>query len=133
MFKNLIFLAGLVQLAIALSSLAIPYVLGWREELRALRPLTRSVFWTYAGYTFGIHLWFAAVSIVAPGALAAGGILATFITGFIALYWAVRVVAQFTWYDRSVAGDRLLFRFAEVAYVLAFAALAIIYGTVALR
>ena len=43
-------LAGAAQLALALASLAIPSVLGWREETRKLRPLTRQVFWTYAAY-----------------------------------------------------------------------------------
>ena len=43
-------LAGGIQLAIALASLAIPGQLGWREETRRLTPLTREVFWTYAAY-----------------------------------------------------------------------------------
>lgn len=98
-----------------------------------MRPLTRSVFWTYAAYTFGIHLWFAAVSMAAAAPLAAGGTLATFITAFIAIYWGARIVVQFTYYDRSVAAGRPLFRFAEVAYVGAFAALTLFYGAVAVR
>jgi len=47
---NLIVAAGLGQLAIVLASIAIPRALHWREDLAALRPLTRQVFWTYAGY-----------------------------------------------------------------------------------
>ena len=138
MFKNdllarLLILAGIGQLAVALSSLAIPHLLGWRDELRALRPLTRSVFWTYAGYTLGIHLWFGIVSIVAAQTLAAGGLLPTLITGFIAIYWGVRVVAQFTWYDRSVASTRLLFRVGEIGYLLAFVALTLLYGAAAIH
>ncbi len=133
MFKNLLILAGVGQLAVALSSLAIPHLLGWREELRALRPLTRSVFWTYAGYTLGIHVWFGIVSIVAAEALAAGGLLPSLVTGFIAIYWGVRVVAQFTWYDRSVASTRVLFRVAEVGYITGFVALTLLYGIVAIR
>ena len=131
--ERLLILAGLGQLAISLTSLAIPRLLGWREELRVLRPLTRSVFWTYASYTLGIHLWFAAVSMAAARQLAAGGALATFVTGFIAVYWGARIVVQFTYYDRSVAAGRPLFRFAEVAYVGAFGALTLLYGGVALR
>jgi len=131
MFKTLLVLAGIGQIALAISSLAIPGLLGWRQEIATLRPLTRAVFWTYAGYIFGIHLWFGIMSIVAAGPLAAGGLLPTFVTGFIALYWAVRVVGQFAWYDRAVAADRLLFRLAEVAYVALFVALTLIYAAVA--
>ena len=131
MFKTLLVLAGIGQIALAISSLAIPGLLGWRQEIATLRPLTRAVFWTYAGYIFGIHLWFGIMSIAAAGPLAAGGLLPTFVTGFIALYWAVRVVGQFAWYDRAVAADRLLFRLAEVAYVALFVALTLIYAAVA--
>ena len=59
-------LAGMTQLAIAAASLAIPSQLGWREELRRLEPLTRSVFWTYAAYIWatnvalGLVTWLAA-------------------------------------------------------------------------
>lgn len=129
----LLILGGAGQLALALSSLAIPHLLGWREELQAVKPLTRNLFWTYAGYTFGIHIWFAAVSVFAAGQLAAGGLLARFVTGFIALYWGVRIVVQFAWYDRGVASERLLFRLAEVGYVALFAGLTLLYGFVTLR
>ena len=131
MFKNLLALAGIGQIALALSSLAIPHLLGWHAEIATLRPLTRSVFWTYSSYIFGIHIWFGIMSIAVAAPLAAGGLLPTFVTGFIAVYWAVRLIGQFAWYDRSVAGDRLLFRLGEIAYVALFAALTAIYGAVA--
>src|SRR5260221_578585 len=72
----ILILAGAGQLALALSSLAIPYLLDWREELQALKPLTRGVFWTYSSYTFATNVWFGVVSIAAAGPLAARGLLA---------------------------------------------------------
>ena len=128
MFKTtlplLIVLAGVGQLFLSIASMAIPKVLDWRRELTAVSPLTRSLFWTYAGYTLGIHLFFAAISIFAPHELTSGGVLATAITGFIALYWGVRLIGQFAWYDRTiVARDRMLFRVAEIAFVALFASL----------
>jgi hypothetical protein len=129
----LLILAGAGQLALALSSLAIPYLLDWREELQCLKPLTRSVFRTYSMYTFGTNVWFGVMSIAAAGPLAAGGLLARLVTGFITLYWGMRIVVQFAVYDRSVAKERLLFRFAEIAYVLLFVSLTLIFGYVTLR
>jgi hypothetical protein len=41
--KTLILLAGAGQLGIALSSLFIPRVLRWREQVAVLRPLTRQI------------------------------------------------------------------------------------------
>ena len=128
--ETLLILGGIGHLALAFSSLAIPYLLGWKQELQALRPLTRRVFWTYSSYIFGIHLWFATVSICAAGPLAAGGVLPRLVTGFISLYWAMRIVVQFAFYDRSVRRERLLFRLGEISYVVLFAALTLIYGFV---
>ncbi len=131
--ETLLVLAGAGQLALAFSSLAIPHLLGWHEELQALKPLTRGVFWTYSSYTFGTNVWFGVMSIAAAGPLAAGGLLARFVTGFIAIYWGTRIVVQFTVYDRSVARERMLFRLAEIGYVVLFAGLTLVYGFVTLR
>ena len=132
MFKTviptLIVLAGVGQLLLSVASLAIPRVLNWRQELTAVSPLTRSLFWTYAAYTLGIHTCFALISILAPRELAGGGVLATAITGFIAAYWGVRLLLQFTWYDRTVVGSRTLFRVAEIGLVALFASLTLIYA-----
>lgn len=133
MFEIAIQLAGLGQIALALSSLAIPRLLGWNEELAQLRPLTRSVFRTYSAYIFAINLWFGVMSVAAAGALVQPGLLPLLITGFITIYWGVRLAAQFGWYDRTVAGDRLLFRIAEIAYVTLFAYLTLVYGATTIR
>ncbi len=73
------------------------------------------------------------MSIAAAGPLAAGGLLARLVTGFITLYWGMRIVVQFTLYDRSIAKERPLFRFAEIAYVLLFVSLTLIFGYVTLN
>ena len=54
----LLILAGIGQLALALGSLTIPTVLGWREDTAKLKNLTRQVFWTYAGYTWATNVAF---------------------------------------------------------------------------
>lgn len=133
MFKNALILAGFAQLGIAVSSLIIPRLLGWREETTRLKPLTRQVFWTYASYILGFHVAFGLLSLLAPGALLDGSPLARAVCGFIAVYWLVRLTLQFTVFDRGVAAGRPLFRIAEVAYVGAFAYLVLVYGATAVR
>jgi hypothetical protein len=128
MFKYAIVLAGLAQLGVAAGSLLLPRFLGWKEQVKRLEPLTQSVFWTYSGYILGINVWFAALAIALRERLLDGSPLATAITGFITVYWGVRVVAQFTWYDRSAAGARMLFRVAEVLLVLAFVFVTVVFG-----
>ncbi len=113
-------LAGLGQLALAAASTAIPYVLRWKTETAALRPLLRQLFWIYAGYILGFHIAFGLVSSLAPGWLLDGSGLATAVTGFIATYWSVRLVLQFVYLDRSDAPKGPWFSAAEAALVSLF-------------
>src|SRR5438132_7816928 len=117
MLKALIIAAGVGQLLLALASLSIPRVLKWSEELRSLRPLTRQVFWTYAGYIWTTNVCFGLVSVAMPSELLAGTPLATAVCGFITLYWLARIVIQFVYFERRDGSSGLIFRLAEVALV----------------
>src|SRR5262245_13280683 len=111
--RTLVVLAGLGQLALAAASLAIPRVLGWREETAQLRPLTRQVFWTYAAYIWVTNLSFGLLSALAPVWLLDGSPLAGAVAGFIALYWGARAVIQFAYFDRGGLPGGPAFRLAE--------------------
>ena len=126
--RFLLMAAGLGQLALAAGSLAIPRMLGWREDTAKLRPLTRQIFWTYAGYILGFHICFGLLSLLAPHWLLDRTPLAAAVCGFIAVYWGTRLVLQFTWIDRSQAPSGAFFVAAEAALVTLFAALVLIYG-----
>src|SRR5262249_11999047 len=112
-------------------SLAIPRVLGWREDTRKLRPLTRQVFWTYAGYIWTTNVCFGLLSLLAPRALLEPTLLARSVSGFIAAYWGARLAIQLGWFDRSAAPRRTIFRLAEAALVSLFGYLTLVYGAVA--
>jgi hypothetical protein len=120
--------AGLGQLVLAVASTALPHLLDWRGQVAVLRPLLRRIFWIYAGYVLAIHVAFGLVSSIAPRWLLDGSGLAGAVTGFMALYWAVRIVLQFTVIDRADAPGGPWFRVGEAALVLLFAALTATYG-----
>lgn len=124
----LVVLAGAGQLALAAGSLTIPRALRWREDTAKLRPLTRQVFWTYAGYIWCTNVCFGLISALRPRWLLDGSPLALCVCGFIAAYWLARVVIQFTWFDRSDAPAGAIYRVAEAALVVLFVALVIVYG-----
>jgi hypothetical protein len=129
--EGLIFSAGIEQLALVVASVAIPHVLEWRAETAKLRPLTRQVFWTYAGYIWATNLSFGLVSILAPLALLDRSVLAGAVTGFMAVYWGARLVVQFAVLDRRTAPDAGYIRAAEAALVLLFVSLTVIYALAA--
>jgi len=128
MTEALIFYAGVAQLILVIGSLLIPRVLNWKQETAKLRPLTRQVFWTYAGYIWATNLSFAILSICSPNSLLDGTFLATAVACYITVYWAARLLIQFFYFDRSDAPSGFQFVIAEVLLVGLFIALTAIYG-----
>ena len=123
-----VFLAGVGQIVLIAGSLAIPRVLGWREQTAAMRPLTRQVFWTYAAYIWCTNLCFGLVSTLAPHWLLDHSPLAGAVTAFIAAYWGARVLIQFFYFDRSDAPPGWHIKAAEAALVGLFGYLALVYA-----
>lgn len=131
MLHVLLVLAGVGQLVLIVASLAIPRVLGWRDELAKVKPLTRQVFWTYSAYIWSTNLAFGLLSTFAPELLLDRSRLAGWVASFIALYWGGRVGIQFFYYDRSARPPGPIFVLAEVALVGLFVALTAIYAAIA--
>jgi hypothetical protein len=125
--------AGAAQLTLVVASLAIPRWLNWKGELAKLRPLTRQVFWTYAGYIWVTNLSFGLVSMVSPQVLLDRSPLAGLVCSFIAVYWAARVVIQFVYFDRTDAPKGRFFVVGEAALVALFVGLTIVYGGLGAR
>ena len=126
--RTLIWVAGIGQLILVVGSLAIPRVLNWSEQLADLRPLIRQIFWTYAGYIWYTNLSFGIISTVAPESLIDGSFLAGAVTFYITLYWFVRIVVQFVYFDRSDAPQGKWVWFAEAALISLFVGLTGVYG-----
>lgn len=123
----LVIVAGVGQLALIVVSLAVPRALHWREQMTTWRPLTRQMFWTYAGYIWTTNLCFGLVSTFGAPWLLDRSPLAAAVTGFIALYWGARLLIQFVYFDRGDMAAVPGFRFAELAMVGLFAFLTATY------
>lgn len=125
---QLVQLAGLGQAVLCGASLAIPRVLGWREDVAKLRPLTREVFWTYAGYILATNLAFALISLFAPLSLLDGSPLAASVTGFITAYWGARLVVQLAAFRRVAIPQGVHVQLAFWGLTVLFAGLTSVYG-----
>jgi hypothetical protein len=124
----LVLAAGIAQLLLVLGSLALPRVLRWREETAKLRPLTRQVFWTYAGYIWATNLSFGLLSTLAPSWLLDASPLAGVVTAYMTIYWGARLVIQLTWFDRSDTPSGPMARLAEAILVGLFFFLTVVYA-----
>jgi hypothetical protein len=128
--RQMIRLAGLGQIVLALGSLAVPKALAWRTELAKTAPLIKQMFWVYAAYIFVINLSFGLVSLLCAGDLTDGSGLGTMLAGFIAVYWVSRVLIQFFYFDRSNFPAGGWNRAAEILLVAAFVFFSLVYGWV---
>lgn len=94
LMTQLIFAAGVAQLGVLMASALVPSRLNWREQLRCLSPLHRQMYWVYGGYVVLSIVAFALLSLFNARELAGGSPLARGLSGFIAVFWGVRLLLQ---------------------------------------
>ena len=122
--------AGAVQLAIGLANLPLAIRLRYRKNLAGASPIVREVFYVHAGYIVLVVLGFAALSLLFPMDLAGGRPLGRFLSGFLAVFWLLRVPIQLFYYPAEIRRQN---RFADVVFIVAFAFLAVVFGLAATR
>jgi hypothetical protein len=97
--ERFIFLGGLLHFGILLASALVPRVLNWRNSLQRLDPLSRQLIWVHGAFIVLVIIAFGALSIGFAGDLTNGTHLARAVCATIALFWACRLVVQFTVFD----------------------------------
>ena len=124
----LLVLAGIGQLVLIVGSLAIPTVLKWREQMTDWPILLRQMFWNYAAYIWLTNLSFGLLSTFRPQWLLDGSPLGGVVAGFIFVYWGVRVLVQFFYFDISELPNDWFHTLARYALDALFITLTCIYG-----
>jgi hypothetical protein len=124
-----IWAAGAVHLAIAAANFWVPGILHYRENLAKVSPMVRQVFIVHSIYMVLVLLGFSALCFIFAPELASGAPLGRALSGFIAVFWLLRVVLQFALYDREF---RARYRLGDIVYTLAIASLAVVFSIAAL-
>jgi len=124
-----LWVAGAIQLLIIAANFALPKKLRCRENLVKVSPMIREVFvvhWLYIVLVLGIFttlcFWFAPE-------LAGGSRLGRFLSLAMSIFWLLRVPIQLFFYDREIRRQN---RLADVAFLLTFSYLGIVFGAAAL-
>lgn len=117
---------GWSLVALSLGSLAIPRVLGWRDKLAGLTPLMREMWWTYAAYVLGSHVFFAVLMLGFGRWLMGGSGPALAISTFMLLWWLVRLGLQWFGFDLREAQDTRAKRLAKHLLTLLFIGLVVV-------
>jgi len=122
---QLLWLAGLVQVAIAFTNLFLPAKLKYRENLSRVAPIIRQIFVVHSVYIVGVVLLFAAVTFGFAGELASGHGLGRFLAAAIALFWLFRAPVQLLYYDAALRKQN---RWGDIAFTACALFLAVAYG-----
>lgn len=131
--STLITIAGWAQLTLCIAILPLPKILGWRQDIAQLRPITREIFWVYAAYIWTMICSFGLVSALATSWILDDAPLAAAVTVVIALFWSVRLVIQFAAFDRRDIPTGAFYRVAEISLVSLFTFLAATYSWAAIE
>ena len=123
-----VILAGVGQLILVLASVVIPRCLEWKKPLGSLPMLMRQLFWTYAGYMLGMHLFFGLVSTFGSELLLDGTAQAALLCGLMMVWWGVRIFLQFFCFDRSGIPSTRFNKMAEAMLVALFLFLTVTYA-----
>jgi len=121
-------LAGVGQLILVVASAVIPRCLDWKGPLAVLPLLMRQLFWTYAAYILGMHLFFGLISVFGTQLLLDGSPQAAILCGLMMTWWLVRIGLQFFCFDRKGIPQTRFNILAEVFLVSLFLFLTVIYG-----
>lgn len=125
----ILWLAAVVQMAIAAANIFLPKKLKYRENLEKVAPIVRQIFVVHSVYIVGVLLLFAAVTFGFAADLASGKGLGRFVAAGIALFWLFRAPVQLFYYDASL---RRTNRLGDIAFVAAALFLTFAYGAAAL-
>jgi hypothetical protein len=125
----LIWIAGAVHLSIAVSNFWVPGLFHYRENLVKLSAIVRQVFIVHSIYMVLVLLGFSGLCFFFAPQLAGGSSLGRALSGFLAIFWLLRVGLQFGFYDKDV---RARHRLGDVAYTFATICLAAVFSVAAL-
>src|SRR6266702_3929592 len=125
----LLWLAGLVQVAVASANLFLPAKLKYRENLSRVSPIIRQIFFVHSVYIVGVVLLFAAVTFGYAADLVSGRGLGRFLAASMAIFWLCRAPVQLLYYDPSL---RRTNRAGDIAFTVAALFLTTTYVAAAL-
>jgi len=98
-FGLVLWLAGIGHFFVLIASFQVPSRLRWKEDLKQLTPFNRKLMWVYGGFTVFTILAFGTLTLALHSELLRGDRAALALALFIGVYWTLRIVVEFFFYD----------------------------------
>jgi len=125
-----LWLAGIGHFCILFASFQVPGRLGWKEDLAKLTPFNRKLMWVYAGTTLLTIITFGVLTLVLHHEFLAGDRAAVALATFIAIFWTLRIVVDFFYFEHADWPTGSQFVIGHFLLTALFTALAATYWTV---
>ncbi len=130
-FLNLILiLAGLANFACIGAGIQIPKVLDWKNDLQKIHPFSRKIFLNYYFYVGLMIFSWGVISLFLRKELLAGGPLAIAILVIMLLFWLIRIVVDFFFFDATDWPKGKYFQFGHIILTGTFFCLVVAYSIV---
>ena len=127
LFSLALWLAGIGHFCVLIASFQVPRRLGWKEDLAKLTPFNRKLMWVHGGFAVLTIIAFGLLTLVLHNDMLHGDRAALGLAAFIGVYWSVRIVVDFTYYDHKDWPRGRGFFIGHVLLTLLFAFLAVTY------
>jgi len=128
--KTLIEIAGVVQLLIASANFFLPCKLRYAENLTRVDTIIRQVFIVHSVYIVLMLAGLGGLCLFFPHELAGASVLGRCLSGFIAVFWGLRVPIQLFYYDPALKRQNLVM---HILFTTAFVFLAALFTTAVVR
>jgi len=116
-------LAGLGQIFIAVIYFWMRGIVGWNADMAKLRPHNRAICNTYSRYIQTFNTVFGLICLFQTRELLNGTPLAADLTLIMGVYWLVRFILQFAYYDMTeITSQKRLYLYGGHAFALLFVA-----------
>jgi hypothetical protein len=96
-----LWLAGAGHFVVLVASFQVPYRLGWKEDLAKLTSFNRKLMWVHGGFAIYTIVSFGVLTLLLHDEMLRGERAGLALAAFIGIYWLLRVVVDFTYYDHS--------------------------------
>ncbi len=125
-----LWLAGIGHFCILFASFQVPSRLGWKEDLAQLTSFNRKLMWVYAGTTLITIIAFGILTLYLHHEFLIGDRAAVALATFIAIFWSMRVVIDFVYFNHADWPIGLSFVVGHFLLTALFIALAVTYWSV---
>jgi len=122
-----LWLAGAGHFAVLIASFQVPYRLRWKEDLAKVTSFNRKLMWVYGGFTVYTILSFGVLTLLLHDEILHGQRAGLALAAFIGLYWLLRVVVDFTYYEHADWPQGRAFVVGHVLLTLLFVFLFVTY------